>query len=204
MNDKHAVIIKEYSLIVLFSILYSVGLAFFVFPHSTMLGGTGGISVIISAIFGGTPAFVMLIINLSLLILAFILLGKSMGIRTLVGTVLVAVLCAVLEKFCVGFLPLIKSPWLSSAIGSIIVAVASAGLFRLSASSGGTDVIALIINKYKKIQLGKALFITDVLIVIIGGVVLGLITALISAMAFIIKVVLIDLLTKPKKEQEIK
>lgn len=203
MNRTIALIIKEYSLIVIFSVLYSVGLTFFVFPHSTMLGGTGGVSVIISAIFGSSPAFIMLIINLSLLVLAFVLLGKSMGVKTLVGTVVVAVLCAVLEKYCVGFLPLIKNAVLSSAIGTFIVAVASAGLFRLSASSGGTDVIALIINKYKEIQLGKALFISDVLIVVVGGIVLGLKIALISALAFLIKVVVIEVLTmsveKPSK-----
>lgn len=200
MSKKYTKIIKEYSLITLFSVLYSVGLAFFVFPHNTMLGGTGGVSVIISALSSGTPAFVMLIINLSLLVLAFILLGKSMGVKTLVGTVIVAVVCAVLEKYCTPFLPLINNSVLSSVIGSIIVASASAGLFKLSASSGGTDIIALIINKYKKIELGKALFITDILIVVAGGIVLGVKIALISALAFMIKVVLIDLLTKSNKK----
>lgn len=204
MNAKYSNIIKEYCLIVIFSVLYSVGLTFFVFPHNTMLGGTGGLSVIISAIFGSSPAFIMLIINLSLLVLAFILLGKSMGVKTLVGTILVAVLCAVLERFCVKIMPLIKSPWISSALGSVIVATSSAGLFSLSASSGGTDIIALIINKYKNIKLGKALFITDILIVIIGGIVLGVVIALISATSFMIKVVLIDLLIKTKSYEEIK
>ncbi len=200
MDQKTTLIIKEYSLIVLFSLLYSVGLTFFVFPHNTMLGGTGGISVIISAIFGSSPAFIMLIINLSLLVLAFILLGRSMGVKTLVGTIIVAFACAILEKYCVSFLPLIKSPVLSSAIGSFIVAIASAGLFRLSASSGGTDIIALIINKYKEIKLGKALFISDVLIVVVGGIVLGLKIALISALAFIIKVVVIEVLCSAVKK----
>ncbi len=203
MKERTGFIIKEYIFILIFSLAYSVGLVFFVFPHSTMLGGTGGISVIISAIFFSSPAFIMLIINLSLLVLAFIFLGKNVGIKTLVGTVLVATISAVLEKYCVFILPPIKSAVLSSYIGGVIVAVSSAGLFNLSASSGGTDVIALIINKYKKIQLGKALLITDLVIVLGGGIVLGLKVCLISALAFLTKVILIDLLVNPKKIDKI-
>ena len=149
MKNNVQKIIKEYLLIVLFSLTYSVGLTFFVFPHSTMIGGTGGVSVIISALFGSSPAFIMMIINLSLLLLAFILLGKEMGAKTLCGTVLVALFCAVLEKLCNNFLPLINNMFLSSIIGGVIVALSSVGLFKLKASSGGTDVLALIINKYK-------------------------------------------------------
>jgi uncharacterized membrane-anchored protein YitT (DUF2179 family) len=168
-----------------------------------MLGGTGGVSVIISAIFGSSPAFIMLIINLSLLVVAFIFLGKSVGIKTLFGTVFVAVFSALLEKYCDFILPPIKNAVLSSFIGGVIVAVSSAGLFRLSASSGGTDIIALIINKYKKVQLGTALLITDIVIVLGGGIVLGLKVCLISALAFLTKVILIDLLVKPKKTEKI-
>ncbi len=203
MNQKHVIKLIEYSLIVLFSLLYSAGLVFFVFPHSTMLGGTGGVSVIISAIFGSSPAFIMLIINLSLLVVAFVFLGKNVGVRTLVGTVLVAVFSALLEKYSDFILPVINNAVLSSFLGGVIIAVSSAGLFRLSASSGGTDIIALIINKYKKIQLGTALLITDVVIVLGGGIVLGLKACLISALAFLTKVILIDLLTNPKKTEKI-
>ena len=203
MKERTGFIIKEYIFILMFSLAYSVGLVFFVFPHSTMLGGTGGISVIISAIFSSSPAFIMLIINLSLLVLAFIFLGKNVGIKTLVGTVLVAVFSALLEKYCVFLLPPIKSAVFSSFIGGVIVAASSAGLFNLSASSGGTDVIALIINKYKKVQLGRALLITDIVIVLGGGIVLGLKVCLISALAFLTKVILIDLLVNPKKTDKI-
>ena len=129
--------------------------------------------------------------------------GKNVGIKTLVGTVLVATISAVLEKYCVFLLPPIKSAVFSSFVGGVIVAIASAWLFNLSASSGGTDVIALIINKYKKVQLGRALLITDIVIVLGGGIVLGLKVCLISALAFLTKVILIDLLVNPKKTDKI-
>ena len=68
----------------------------------------------------------------------------------------------------------IENLYLSAIAGALIIAFASAILFYVDSSSGGTDIIALIIKKYSDINIGNALLITDILIVIAGGVILGI------------------------------
>ena len=83
--------------------------------------------------------------------------------------------------------PVIANPFLSSAIGAAIIALASGIMFYCNASSGGTDIIALIVQKYRKIHIGKALLLTDILIMLFGGFLLGSKILLASFIGLLIK-----------------
>ena len=191
MNLKKTV--GEYLLILLGSLLYAVSTLLFIFPHSLLLGGTSGISVILEAFLPFSPGTILTVINSLLVVLAFALLGKSMGTRTLVGSVLTTACIGLLEGLLVMDAPLISSPWLSALAGAGIIALASGIMFYVDSSSGGTDVIALIIKKYSGIRIGKALLVTDVLIVIVGGLLSGLPLLLSSFLGLVIKTFGIDL-----------
>ena len=82
----------------------------------------------------------------------------------------------------------------SAIIGASIIAVASGIMFYIDSSSGGTDIIALIVRKYSKLDIGKALLVTDVLIVIVGGILSGLTIAVCSFIGLLIKTLGIDLI----------
>ena len=185
--------IKDCLLILLGSFLYAVSTLLFIFPHSLLLGGTSGISVILEAFLPFSPGSILMVINSFLIVLAFLLLGKEMGIKTLIGSILTTIFIGILEQFLVFEQGIIGNHYLSAAIGAAIIAIASGIMFYVDSSSGGTDVIALIIKRYSSIQIGKALLVTDVLIVIVGGILSGITVFFSSLMGLLIKTLGIDL-----------
>ena len=188
----HSFFVKEYLIIFLGSLIYAISTLLFIFPHSLLLGGTSGISVILESFLQYSPGTILMAINSFLIILAFVLLGKEMGIKTLVGSVLTTVFIGVLEPLLMFAKPIITNYYLSAAIGASIISIASGIMFYVDSSSGGTDVIALIIKKYSNIKIGKALLIADVMIVILGGILSGTPIFLSSFLGLLIKTLGID------------
>lgn len=192
MKQQPLSVIKDYLLILLGSILYAASTVLFIFPHGVLLGGTSGISVILESFLPFSPGTILMVINFLLIILAFVLLGRDMAVRTLVGSVLTTLAVGLLEKPLTFARPLLASPYLSALTGACLIAVASGVMFYVRSSSGGTDVIALIVQKYSHISIGKALLITDVLIVIAGGLLSGLTVFIASALGLLVKTFGID------------
>ncbi len=183
----------EYALIVLGAAIYAVSTVLFIFPNMLLLGGTSGISVILEAFLPFSPGTILMVINFALIILAFIVLGKDMAAKTLVGSVCATVFIGLFEKIFVFKAPLIANPYISSLVGAAIIAVASGIMFYVDSSSGGTDIIALIIKKFSDIHIGRALLISDVLIVLIGGVLSGTVILISSFLGLLVKTLGIDL-----------
>ena len=184
--------ILEYLLILIGSAVYALSTVIFIFPHSLLLGGTSGVSVILNSFISFSPGKILVAINILLIVLAFIFLGKSMAIKTLVGSLLTTVFVGVFEELFAFSEPLVGSMLLSSVIGASLIALASGIMFYVDSSSGGTDIIALIIKKFSSLQIGKALLVTDVLIVIVGGALSGFTLLLCSFVGFLIKTLGID------------
>ena len=182
----------NYLFIVLGSILYAVSTVVFIFPHSLLLGGTSGISVILNEYLSFSPGTILVVINFSLLIAAFVILGKEMAIKTFVGSTLTTIFVGAFERIFDNGTILVSNIFVSAVAGAALIALASGIMFYVNSSSGGTDIIALIVRKYSKINIGKALLITDFLIVIIGGVLSGYIILLSSFIGLLIKTFGID------------
>ena len=181
-----------YSLIALAALLYGVGTVLFIFPNSVLLGGTSGIALIVAKWLPVSPGTVSVILNTTLIVLAFVILGKGVAIRTFVGSALTTVFIGVFEPLFANVTPLVSNNYLAAFIGAAIIAVASGIMFYVDSSSGGTDIVALILKKYVDVNIGRALFITDVLIVIVGGIVSGVWIAIASVIGFLVKVLGID------------
>ena len=184
--------IFSYFMIILGSILYALSTVLFIFPHELLLGGTSGISVILKSFIPFSPGTILVLINFSLLVMAFFILGKEMAIKTFVGSTLTTVFVGLFEKIFVLDSALVSNIFLSAIIGAAVIAIASGIMFYVNSSSGGTDIIALIVRKYSDIDIGKSLLITDVLIVIVGGVISGYILLLSSFLGLLIKTLGID------------
>ena len=133
-----------------------------------------------------------MVINFSLIIVAFLILGKSIGIKTFVGSYLTTIFIGVFETFLGFNEPIIQNQLVSAIIGAFIIAIASGIMFYVGSSSGGTDVIALIIQKFSNIKIGKALLLTDILIVIVGGILSNWGILLSSAFGLLFKTMGID------------
>lgn len=184
--------VRDCLLILIGSALYAASTVLFVFPSAILLGGTSGISVILEAFLPFSPGTILVALNIFLIVLAFFVLGKDMATKTLVGSVLTTIFIGVFEKLFVLEKPLVSNIFVSAAVGALIIAVASGVMFYVDSSSGGTDIVALIVRKFSNINIGKALLITDVLIVLVGGILSGWIIFAGSLMGFLIKTLGID------------
>jgi uncharacterized membrane-anchored protein YitT (DUF2179 family) len=191
-NNKR-ITVWEYVLILIGSILYALSTVTFIFPIGLLLGGTSGISVILTSFLPFSPGIILMIINFALIVLAFLVLGKGMAVKTLVGSVLTTAFVGFFEGLIDPARPLIQNPYISAILGAVIIAVASGIMFYVDSSSGGTDIIALIVKKFSGIKIGKALLITDVLIVLVGGFLSGITVLFSSTIGLLIKTLGIDL-----------
>ncbi len=192
MKIENKKIFLEYFLIFIGSAIYALSTVIFIFPHSLLLGGTSGVSVILNSFISFSPGKILVAINILLIVLAFVFLGKSMALKTLVGSVLTTVFVGAFEELFTFTEPVVGGMLLSSVIGASLIALASGIMFYVDSSSGGTDIIALIIKKFSNLKIGKALLVTDVLIVIVGGALSGITLLVASFVGLLIKTLGID------------
>lgn len=185
-------IASEYMMMTIGSIIMVIGIYFFKFPNNFSFGGVSGLSVVLGALFRFTPAYFNMAINIGLLIVGFIVFGKSFGFKTTYISVIVAVGPSVLEKVVPIDKPLTTEPVLDLIFAIVLPAFASAVFFNLGASSGGTDIIAMIVRKYSKVDIGIALILTDVLIVVASCFVFNIQTGLFSFVGLLAKSLVVD------------
>lgn len=184
---------KSYFMITLATLLVSVGIYFFKFPNNFSTGGVAGVSIILSALFPQiTSATYSMIINLFLLLIGFVVIGKDFGIKTAYASALQAVSVYVFELIFPITEPITNQPLMELVYSIIISAFGSALLFDYDASTGGTDIIAMIIKKYSNINISNALFYADIIIVMATFFVFGIQTWLFSLLAFLAKVFIMN------------
>lgn len=182
-------------LIINIGILFmSVGVYFFKMTNGFSTGGVSGLSIIISHASGGvlSAPVLMMIINVLLLIVGFIFLGRGVGVKTVYCSLLFSLETWVLELLFPLFSPLTDDPLLELVYAILLTAVGSSLVFSRSASSGGTDIVAMILKKYTSINLGIALLITDFFIAFMTFFTYGLKISFYSLLGLFIKAFLVD------------
>ncbi|MCR5581451.1 MAG: YitT family protein [Pseudobutyrivibrio sp.] len=184
--------IYEYIMFTIASIFMVIGIYFFKFPNHFSFGGVSGISIVLAELLPHTPGNINLIINIILLIEGFVVFGKSFGIKTTYITLLVSIGPSILEKLYPMDRPLTDQPVLELIFAIALPAFASAVFFNLGASSGGTDIVAMILKKYTKVDIGTALFLSDVVIVIMACLVFNVETGLFSLVGLLAKSLVVD------------
>jgi len=189
---RHKQDIYEYLMFTIASAVMVIGIYFFKFPNHFSFGGVSGLSIVLAALLPHTPGYINLVINIVLLILGFITFGKSFGIKTTYITLLVSFGPSILEKIAPMNGPLTSQPVLELMFAIALPAFASAVFFNLGASSGGTDIVAMILKKYTKVDIGTALFMSDVIIVILACLVFNVETGLFSLVGLLAKSLVVD------------
>lgn len=192
MNTSQKKNFIDFILITLSTLIIVVGVYFFKFPNNFSFGGVTGIAIIIGKVSRFSPSSATFIINMLLLILGFMFLGKGFGIKTVYSSVLMSVGLWALEHIYPMSLPLTDEPMLELAFAVFLPALGSAILFNIGASGGGTDIIAMILRKYISFDIGSTLFITDLFITLGAFLVFDIKTGLFSFLGLIIKSLIID------------
>ena len=185
---------QEYILLTIGTLFIAVGVYFFKFPNHFSTGGVSGISIILGYYVPGlTAGSFVFIINAALLILGFAVFGRSFGLRTAYSSTLLSGIIWALEPLVPLAKPLTTQPLLELIFAVSLPAVGSAILFNIGASSGGTDIIAMILKKYSSLNIGNALFAVDFIITLGALVAFGIETGLFSILGLLIKALLIDM-----------
>ena len=180
-------------MIVIGSIIYAAALCFYVYPRSFTFGGTSGLSVLLARLLPLPASAFTVILNTVLMVLALLLLGRQFTLRTLVGSVLTTYSIAWIDLL--PFADRVRTPWMWTDLVLAVfwIAVATVLLFSVNASSGGTDIIARIItHKKPTLPVGRALFISDILIVAGAIVLFGLQTGICAVVGLVLKALFVD------------
>lgn len=167
----------SYGLIVIGSIILAAGFVFFISPYKIVPGGVYGIAIVVHYLTAGMFAWAPsgfpiglmgLILNIPLTIIGIRILGPRFGVKTVVGFVLTSVFMDAIT-YLYGEAPLVKGDaLLSSIFGGVLVGLGLGLIFKSKATSGGSDIIAMILAKYTKFPLGQLMIYVDSAIVLIG------------------------------------
>ena len=185
--------VKSYFFITLGTILVVLGVYFFEFTNNFSTGGVSGTSVVLSRVIGNvSPARIATVLNLLLLILGCLVLGKGFALKTVYSTLLFSLLLNLLETFIPMNSPLTNQKMLELFFDMILISFGVAILFNEEASSGGTDIVALILKKYTGLDIGKALLVVDFFVVCAAIAVFGTELGMFSLFAIVVRSLVVD------------
>lgn len=161
--------IKEYILIALGLLIYTIGWVVFLIPNQLVGGGVTGISAILFYATGFPVSYSFFIINAILLGIALKILGKAFGIKTvfaiIISSVFLDILPGIIPADFIADVAISNGKLLAAIIGGICAGAGIGITFTQGGSSGGTDIIALIINKYRNVSPGRIILMIDILII---------------------------------------
>lgn len=183
----------DYALLTLGTALVAIGTYFFKFPNHFSTGGVTGIAVILSSICPAISSSLFAsVINILFLFLGFIFLNRGFGVRTIYCSLLFSAMLTGLEWLAPLDAPLTDEKLLELFFGVILPALGSAILFNTQGSTGGTDILAMILKKFTSMDIGMALLYVDVLIAGATLILIDIETGLFSLLGLVLKSVLVD------------
>lgn len=158
---------KEYILIFIGTVIVALGVYFFLVPENLATGGVSGLGMVLAFYFKNMPiSFLVGILNGLLLLIGFLFLGASFGAKTIFATVVFSLAMAGAEALYPAPKPISDEVLLNLIAGIVSTGLGLSIVFNQNASTGGTDIVAKILNKYFNVDMGKSLLFADVLIVL--------------------------------------
>ena len=192
-KPKFLSVLLSYLLMTVGVVFLTVGVYFFKIPNGFVTGGVSGIGTVLGkALPILSSATWIAVINVLLLLIGFIFVGKETGIRTTYCSLAFSIFSMILEKLVPVSAPLTTQPFLELVYAILLTAVGSAIMFSQSASSGGTDIVALILKKYSRLNVGQALLYSDFLICLSSFLTFGVEVGLFSLAGLFAKAFLVD------------
>ena len=185
--------INEFLLINLGLFFVASGIHFFKVPNHFATGGVSGIAIIADSLIHNLRVGpLMLIINISFLLLSLLLLGFEFTRKTIYSSLALSAMVWILDYSLPITAPLTQDTFLELVYSIGLPAIGSAIVFNMNASTGGTDIIAKILNKYTSIDIGKSLMGSDLIITVLSGVVFGVRIGMYSVLGLIMKGFIVD------------
>ncbi|MBP6360072.1 MAG: YitT family protein [Enterococcus sp.] len=149
--------LKETLYVTLGAFILAISVNLIFLPNQIVAGGASGLSIVLNELFGWNVALTLYAINIPLLILCFLLLGKDVGFKTIYGSLINPFFIAITGSLP----PLTNNIFLATLYGGVLTGIGLGLVFRGNASTGGSAIISQIVNKYFKISLGVSVFVVD-------------------------------------------
>ena len=197
-QSKAAKFWKELLIMIVGCTICSLGVYFFKMPNNFATGGVMGFAIVLHAVWPVlNTSIINLIINSGLLLVALIIVGRNFGIKTIFCTLLFSGEIALAEWLIPLAAPVTRYPLMDLIFATLCHGLGSAMLFEVNASSGGTDIVAMVIKKKTSLNISSALFVADLAIVIADTVVFRVLegsfeTGLFSLLGFLANVFVVD------------
>ncbi|EUJ47625.1 YitT family protein [Paenilisteria rocourtiae] len=190
-------LVKQFLLVAVSIALIGASINLFLAPHHIAAGGVTGIGILAEQALGIPIAMTVLVLNVIMLILAFIFLGRAVFVRSFLGSLLLPLSLAVIPETM-----LAQDRLLSVIFGSMIFAIGVAILYRIEASSGGTTIPPLILKKYFNLNTSLGLFLVDTIIVIFNIVIFGVEEFLFAILSLILVAIIMNYLETGLKKRK--
>ena len=184
--------LKHFFLLTASTLLMAFGTYFFKFTNNFTFGGITGLAVLVAKTGLMSAGDFNLAASMILLIAGLIILGKEFAARTAYCSILLSIALSVMERLWPLSEPLTSQPMLELCFAIALPALGSAVLFNIGSSSGGTDIIAMILKKYSSFDIGRALMISDAVITTASFFVFDIETGLYSFLGLAIRSFMID------------
>lgn len=185
--------LKDYSIITIGIIIVALSLHLFMIPNDIANGGVSGLAMVINNYIPALPVgFLMLIMNIILFITAFIVLGRGFGVKTIYTSLGLSGAIWAFEKLLPIYKPLTDDLLLATIIGTAMSGAGMAIIFNHDASTGGTDIIAKILNKYAHINIGKSLLVIDFVVTFFAALAFGIQKGLYALLSVVANGYIID------------
>ncbi|MDD2968020.1 MAG: YitT family protein [Lachnospiraceae bacterium] len=193
--------IWDYIIITLASLIYATGLALFLDPNNLAPGGFSGIAIIISRFTSISTGTWFLIFNIPVMILGM----WKFGWKFIVSTIYSIVIISLATNAMAGFGPATQDPLLAATAGGSLIAIGVGLIFRVGATTGGTDIIVKFLRlKYRHLRTGVIFLLTDAIIVTASGIAFGKIdTALYAGIAVIVCSIVMDIVLYGRDEAKL-
>jgi len=154
------------------ALLVALSFDLFLIPNRVVAGGISGVAIILHYMLQWQVGLTMLIINVFLFVVSFRVVGGPFGIKTIYTTIVLAIFIDTLPMLTF-ISPLTDELLMASLFGGILCGLGLAIVFNQDASSGGTDILARVVNKYTGMEMGKALLVFDFIIAAGSGIILA-------------------------------
>lgn len=189
---KKLTVIKEFVIITLATALLATSFHIFMIPSKVSIGSVSGLSMVLSELIGLPISLISLVINAVLLVVGFLCLGTGFGIKTVYTSILLPVCLGILEIALPNFQPIIGDPFQDVLCHLFLVSFCQAALFNQNASSGGLDIVGKLLNKYLRIDLGKAVASTGLIVALMSGLVSDLKIVVLSVLGTYLNGIILD------------
>lgn len=175
-------VVKEFIMITTATAIVAAAVFFFLIPSHVSVGSISGLAIVIGNFISLPISAITMILNVGLLIVGFLFIGREFGGKTVYTSILLPVIIGIFEKIFPDFTSINEDPLLDMICYVFVVSIGLSMLFNRNASSGGLDIVAKLMNKFLYMDLGNAMFVS------------GMVVAVSSALVYEKKIVVLSIL----------